>query len=95
MYSCTGTYMYTYCNKKVEYAALETERTKENHATKKQSSLNSNKELFKPSKILVKVIWQLLLLSEWTDQLQEVLLHDTCKRKRSQRDLEEEQIMFE
>lgn len=48
--------MYTYCNKKIEYAALETERTKENHATKKQSSLNSNKELFKPSKILVKVI---------------------------------------
>ena len=43
----------------------------------------------------MKIIWRLPLLSEWTDQRQEVSLHNTCEREESRRDHEEEQIMFE
>ena len=45
--------------------------------------------------MLMKIIWWLLLLSEWTVQRQEVSLHDTCEKEGSQRDHKEEQIMFE
>ena len=43
--------------------------------------LNSDKELLKPSKMLVKIIWRLPLQSEWTDLRQEVSLHGTCERE--------------
>jgi len=46
-----------------------------------ESYLNSDKELFKPSKMLVKIIWRLPLQSEWTDLRQEVSLHGTCERE--------------
>ena len=45
--------------------------------------------------MLVKIIWRLLLVSEWNDQRQEVSLHDTSEREGSRRDHEEEQIMFD
>ena len=45
--------------------------------------------------MFMKIIWLIPLLSEWTDQRQELSLHDTCGREVSRRDDEEEQIMFE
>ena len=57
-------------------------KKRENHATKKQNlTWTATKELFKPSKMLVKIIWQSPLQSEWTDLRQEVSLHGTCERE--------------
>ena len=49
-------------------------KNRENHQ-ETESYLKSDKELFKPSKMLVKIIWRLPLQSEWTDLQQEVSLH--------------------